>query len=168
MKITVGKNWTIIYNSLSMLDPEENNLTPKELEYAILGFTQDLVQIESKERQFLIDIGWSPDIDINGEFLLQMFPIKDGDCDWFNPIVEFKTRSLKQLILKIEELTHQNKIQKGCPNVFGQPFLYGKGIVTEISNRSGHYQPSQELNSQVINELKLRGINTNKIKITGF
>jgi len=106
MKITVGKNWTIIYNSLSMLDPEENNLTPKELEYAILGFTQDLVQIESKERQFLIDIGWSPDIDINGEFLLQMFPIKDGDCDWFNPIVEFKTRSLKQLILKIEELTH--------------------------------------------------------------
>lgn len=105
MKITVGENWATIYNSLLALDPEENNLTKQELEYAILGFTQDLVQIESKDKQLLIDIGWSPDIDINGEFLLQMLPIKNGECDWHHPVVEFKTRSLPQLILKIEELT---------------------------------------------------------------
>lgn len=105
MKITVGKNWTIIYNTLSMLDPEENNLTKEELEYAILGFTQDLVQIESKDQQLLIDIGWCPDIDINGEFLLQMLPIKNGECDWLDPALEFRTRSLQQLLVKIEELT---------------------------------------------------------------
>ncbi|HCN51471.1 MAG TPA: hypothetical protein DIT10_20695 [Chryseobacterium sp.] len=105
MKITIGKNWTIIYNSLSSLDLEENNLTKEELEYAILGFTQDLAQIESNDHQLLIDIGWCPDIDIDGEFLLQMLPIKNGACDWFNPVLEFRTRSLKQLLVKIEELT---------------------------------------------------------------
>lgn len=29
MKITVRKNWIIIYNSLSKLDPEEHNLIEK-------------------------------------------------------------------------------------------------------------------------------------------
>lgn len=105
MKITIGKNWTITYNTLSALDPEENNLTKEELEYAILGFTQDLVQIESKDRQLLMDIGWYPDLDINGEFLLQMLPMKNGEYDWLNPDLEFRTRSLKQLLVKIEELT---------------------------------------------------------------
>lgn len=42
------------------------------------------------------------------------------------------------------------------------------GIFVEISNKSDHYQPTKKLNSQVITELKAKGINTDKINITGF
>lgn len=104
--LTVNDDWKIIYNKLTIFDPEIHKLTEEEFDFYTLGlFTQNMTQIESKSKKLLIDIGWYPDSEINGEFLLQMLSIRDGDCDWFNPIAEFRTRSLKQLVLKVEELT---------------------------------------------------------------
>ena len=106
MNIKTGKNWIIKFNSLSELDPENNDLSKEELEHAILGFTQDLVLIENELESNLIDIGWYPDIDINGEFILsKLTKGKDHEYDWQNPIEEYKTRSLRKLLLRIEELT---------------------------------------------------------------
>lgn len=103
--LTVNHDWKILYNKLTMFDPNVHELTEEEFDFYTLGlFTQNMTQIESKNKELLIDIGWYPDSEINGEFLLQMLPIKDGECEWFNPIVEFRTRSLKKLISKLEEL----------------------------------------------------------------
>ncbi|RQO37545.1 hypothetical protein DBR39_11660 [Chryseobacterium sp. KBW03] len=105
IKLTVNYDWKIIYNKLTIFDPDIHELTEEEFDFYTLGlFTQNMAQIESKSKSLLIDIGWYPDSEIDGEFLLQILPITDGECDWFNPVVEFRTRSLKKLILKIEEL----------------------------------------------------------------
>lgn len=103
---TVSDDWEILYHKLTIFDPDIHELTEEEFDFYTLGlFTQNMAQIESKSKNLLIDIGWYPDSEIDGEFLLQMLPIKYGECDWLHPIVEFKTRSLQQLILKTEELT---------------------------------------------------------------
>lgn len=103
--LTVSCDWEILYNKLTVFDPDAHELTEEEFDFYTLGlFTQNMVQIESKSKASLIDIGWYPDSETDGSYLLQMLPIKDGECDWLHPVTEFKTRSLQQLIVKIEEL----------------------------------------------------------------
>lgn len=63
---------------------------------------------------------------------------------------------------------HHSSLGSGKPVAGAGELVIKDGIVIEISNKSGHYWPTEELNLQVIDELKARGINTDKIKITGF
>ncbi len=63
---------------------------------------------------------------------------------------------------------HHSSLGSGKPIAGVGELVVRDGIVVEISNKSGHYQPTKELNSQVITELKAKGINTDKINITGF
>ncbi len=63
---------------------------------------------------------------------------------------------------------HHSSILGGKPVASAGEITVQNGKIIEISNRSGHYQPTQQTNSQVINELKNRGVDTGKIKITGF
>lgn len=63
---------------------------------------------------------------------------------------------------------HHSSILGGKPIAAGGEITVKNGVIIEISNRSGHYQPTQQMNSQVVNELKSRGLDVGGIKITGF
>lgn len=44
-----------------------------------------------------------------------------------------------------------------------------KGIIEEVTRKSGHYKPTEEINNQPIRVLKTKGINTKNIKLSdGF
>ncbi len=63
---------------------------------------------------------------------------------------------------------HHSSFLSGKPVASAGEIEVANGDVIEISNKSGHYKPEQELNKQVLNELNNQGVNTEKIKITGF
>jgi len=63
---------------------------------------------------------------------------------------------------------HHSSMLEGKPIASAGEITVKNGKITEISNRSGHYQPTQQMNTQVINELKSRGVASSSIKITGF
>ncbi len=108
-EITVGEGWQVTYNTLTNLDPENNDIPQEEFEKAIIFIlTEDLVQIYSKDQ--LIDIGWTPDCDPEGKFGLQLLERTEEGANWRNPLYEFETRSLAALLAEIKRLTTGTEI----------------------------------------------------------
>lgn len=56
------------------------------------SLNEDLLQVQY-ENGFLIDLGWYPEYDANGKFILQL--IKNGN--WKSPIYKEQSRTWKQL-----------------------------------------------------------------------
>lgn len=54
--------------------------------------TEDLLQVQY-DNGYLIDLGWYPEFDTNGKFILQV--VKDGN--WKKPILKEQSRDWKQL-----------------------------------------------------------------------
>ncbi|MCP3922107.1 MAG: hypothetical protein GY714_05920 [Desulfobacterales bacterium] len=42
------------------------------------------------------------------------------------------------------------------------------GIVHKITRKSGHYMPEEKYLQQFVDELKVKGVNLNKVEIGGF
>jgi hypothetical protein len=63
---------------------------------------------------------------------------------------------------------HHSSLVAGKPVSSAGEIAVKNGKITEITSSSGHYRPSEELNSQVIDELKRRSVKTDSIKITRF
>ena len=109
--LNLGESWKLTYNKLSSLDPEENDLSEMELEYYVLGLlTEDLLQIENSKRALLIDVGWYPDSEPTGNFVLLLLNIfREGGANWEAPLFKFETRSLAILIEEIYRITSQDQ-----------------------------------------------------------
>ncbi|QCE42986.1 hypothetical protein [Psychroserpens sp. NJDZ02] len=63
---------------------------------------------------------------------------------------------------------HHSSILGGEPVAGAGEITASNGIITEISNKSGHYQPDRAINSQVIEQISNQRINTAIIKISGY
>lgn len=63
---------------------------------------------------------------------------------------------------------HHSSILGGEPVSGAGEIAVKDGVITEISNRSGHYQPDQITNSQVIDQVGSQGIKIEDINITGY
>jgi hypothetical protein len=64
---------------------------------------------------------------------------------------------------------HHSSFLSGKPVASAGELSAVNGVVQEISRKSGHYQPSAKINSQIITELQRRGVDTKGIKETkGF
>lgn len=84
-------NGTITYNDF---DINEDTL----FENQRYSFKLDMLQISFGDR-FILDVGWQPDFDQNGHFVVRAIQ----DYDWLNPLVKIKPRSLKTLKKAIEK-----------------------------------------------------------------
>jgi len=62
------------------------------------SFKLDMLQISFGDR-FTLDVGWQPDFDPSGHFVV----VAIQDYDWLNPVVKIKPRSLKTLKRAIEK-----------------------------------------------------------------
>lgn len=106
--ISVDGNWVLTYNTLTNIDPDSHSFSSNEVEKVwIWMFTQDLVQIQCTEAGQLLDIGWSPEGDPEGQFVLQLIgQDTEGEWDWEKKISLYKTRSLPALLQEIKRITH--------------------------------------------------------------
>ena len=68
---------------------------------------EDMGWINYRDGEYVIDYGWKPEFDINGEFIVYL--IKDGD--WDSPIKEMRTREidifLKNIQISIDYINEQ-------------------------------------------------------------
>lgn len=104
--IGLPANWTIKWNKIISLDPENNDLPDNRVEEVWLWhFTQNLVWATNNEDNLALDIGWYPDGELNGRYGLQLIKGIDKDADWRNPLYEFETRSLPVLLQEIKRVT---------------------------------------------------------------
>ena len=60
---------------------------------------------------------------------------------------------------------HHSSFLSGKPVAAAGEIIVEKGILKLVSHRSGHYQPSAELNEQFVDELKSRGIDMSRVSI---
>lgn len=97
--------WKITYNTLGNLEPSDVDLAPDRDTVFAHWFTQDLMQITNEKAEKLIDVGWYPDGEAKGEFKIEVIKrIGEDDFDWSNPLLQFRTRSLANLLKKIEAI----------------------------------------------------------------
>lgn len=80
-------NGKILYNELSMLN---ENLA---LQAQVFSLSEDLLQVESVDKELLLDVGWYPEFDLDGFF--KVVVIKK--YDWENPIFDKKILDISSL-----------------------------------------------------------------------
>lgn len=86
-------NGNIIYDDLSELNED------LAYEDQIFCFKEDLLQIEHKDRQYLLDVGWRPEFNLKGFFKIVV--IKNDD--WQNPLYEKRAANISDLKTILQE-----------------------------------------------------------------
>jgi len=112
--IKTSDGWQITHHRLFNVSPDE---APKvevrggKVSIWHLCFIEDLLQIVNRGRGLLLDVGWYPGSDPSGSFRLTVIQEKKpgiktdrSPYDWEHPQIDYKTRSLDQLLGKIHEL----------------------------------------------------------------
>jgi hypothetical protein len=70
-------------------------------------FKEDILQLRSKSRKKLIDLGWYPEFQVGGQYKLLLVDTSeenDEESFYWNVIFEFESRSIEEIKTKIEEL----------------------------------------------------------------
>ena len=65
----------------------------KPLQDQLFSLKEDLLQISFEAKKIIIDLGWYPEFDINGEFVIKVI----RKFNWENPIFEEKTQSIEDV-----------------------------------------------------------------------
>ncbi len=108
--IRATDDWRITYHRLFKVSCEVANsflgqpVTPWDV-----CFLEDLLQVENLEKQLLLDVGWFPETNPSGSYRLRVIRINMNEggaprYDWKNPIVDFRTRSIDELLSEIHRL----------------------------------------------------------------
>lgn len=83
----------ILYNELYLLDEGI------ALANQVNNLKEDLLQVESKDKKYILDVGWYPEFDISGYFTVMII----RKYDWEDPVFIKKCydlHSLKQTLLE--------------------------------------------------------------------
>jgi hypothetical protein len=107
LKLDFGPDYIVSFSSLTTIDPSHPEEWPEvAFEKTFLDyFSQDLAIIDAKDQTHFLDIGWYPDGEPEGAFLLKVVPIRDGEHLWDAPFQhQFKTRSLTELLAEIRRV----------------------------------------------------------------
>ncbi|GED01423.1 hypothetical protein P8907_13870 [Bacillus atrophaeus] len=92
--LRIPKGWTINQNSFREIDPK--NLAPEDEKW--LFFSQDLLQLTYSRKNYMVDLGWYPDADAEGNYQLIMVQ----DENWEQPVYEFQSVSHIEIVKNIE------------------------------------------------------------------
>lgn len=105
--------WTIEWNVFTDVSPDE--FINEEHEHR-WEYNEDMFQLVNYRQKKILDLGWYPEFQPNGQYRLVLIQQYDDNEDdqtnsWDNPIIKFETRSISDVIVKIEELLDQ--VSKG-------------------------------------------------------
>jgi len=87
-----------IYNDFD-IDPKLS------FEEQLWSYKEDMLQVSFHNSKYVLDIGWSPDFEINGFFKVQIIK----ELDWMAPIYSKKTNNLDELHKLLEECVQEIK-----------------------------------------------------------
>lgn len=104
--LRIPPNWTMKLNKLEDIDPE--TLSPED-ETWLFAFNEDIIYLESKitrernnqteEQKLTVDLGWYPDGEPDGNFLLQAVLNED----WLDPLMKFSSRNKDEIVKTLEK-----------------------------------------------------------------
>ncbi len=96
--LRIPAGWEIVFNKFMETDIEDY---PDNSEIW-MDFTEDILYLKRKNRQYLIgiDLGWYPDMDPSGAFHIKVIV----DENWSEPVREYVTRKRKEAVDIIENL----------------------------------------------------------------
>ncbi|AIQ42188.1 hypothetical protein MKZ24_17980 [Paenibacillus sp. FSL R7-0297] len=103
LRIPIG--WTIKWNVFTEVSPED--FTDEEHEHR-WEYNEDLFQFVNYNRKKILDLGWYPEFQPNGQYRLLLIHKSDDEeqqfADWANPLEVFNSRNIDEVKLKIEEI----------------------------------------------------------------
>lgn len=85
--------WEITYNSFTDYDIALYGTDD------ICELREDLLQLQHSSADIMIDLGWYPDFDPSGHYVLRMI----RDKNWEEPLEIFSSRSINQIAEHIEK-----------------------------------------------------------------
>lgn len=94
--IRIPSSWKVDYNTFVELDPKTLN----EKDEKWINFTEDLLQMSYIRDNIILDIGWYPEADPQGEYGLELIK----NLDWSNPLESYSTKDKFALMTKVEYL----------------------------------------------------------------
>lgn len=76
----------------------------------LFELNEDLLQLHNEKANLIIDLGWYPDHDINGAYLLLLVK----DYKWDRPLEQITSRSKKEITACIEKWVCHDFFAKYC------------------------------------------------------
>ncbi|MBN3522648.1 hypothetical protein [Paenibacillus apiarius] len=92
--LRIPSTWLVTYNGFLEIDPKE--VSPEDDTW--LSFTQDLLQLEHNRYNIIVDLGWYPEAEPEGEYGLKLIKEKD----WERPIGSLSTKNKDEVVHTIE------------------------------------------------------------------
>ncbi|MDE7228910.1 MAG: hypothetical protein K2N56_00385 [Oscillospiraceae bacterium] len=104
--LRIPPHWTMELNKLEDIDPE--TLPPEDKTW-LFAFNEDILHMysiisrkrnkQTEEQKLGIDLGWYPDGDPNGNFVLQAVLNED----WLDPLMKFSSRNKNEIVNTLEK-----------------------------------------------------------------
>lgn len=115
VKVPHNTRWTITLNKLYNLSPdtaEKITGLPDGLTIWDTHFVDDLFQAETSTSTHLLDIGWYPGGEADGQFRLVLVTKGAGESvyNWRQPVFQYETRSIDQLVTELLDILSNNDL----------------------------------------------------------
>ena len=99
LKISTG--WTVTWNQFYDIEPNSNIYLDGLPDGDVWElFLQDLLQLKHFNKNIILDLGWTPEANPEGSYLLQVI----ADEDWSTPIAVYKSKNKSEVVGKIDDL----------------------------------------------------------------
>lgn len=109
-------NWQVLKCSLSTIEPRDvfDSFGQGSDDAWKTYFKQDLFQVRSRDDLLCLDLGWDPEGESSGCFLLQLLgrnknPEFESQFDWESPLMSYTTSSLAEVVAQINRIM-QNEV----------------------------------------------------------
>lgn len=69
-------------------------------------FKEDIMKLESNYKKRVIDLGWYPEFDADGQYTLMLVDVSEENGEgsfYWNKLIEYRSRSIEEIRMKIEE-----------------------------------------------------------------
>ena len=96
--LQVCAGWYVEQNTFTIIEPYSNIKVqglPDEDPWEL--FAQDMLYMEHKAFKVILDLGWIPEADPEGSYLLRV--VKNND--WDNPVFIYKSKNKDDIVQKI-------------------------------------------------------------------
>ena len=93
--LRIQAGWKIQYNSFTEYDIEIHGLND------LLELNEDLLQLYNEKANLIIDLGWYPSHNIDGNYILRLVKNYKWDC----PLEQITSKSKREIIACIEKWT---------------------------------------------------------------
>jgi hypothetical protein len=103
--LNIPDDWIITYNNFFDIDPlklENNDILWD-------NFTEDLFQIKNEHKNILLDLGWYPEMNPNGNYCIKLI---QGN-NWEEPLVNINNKDKNEIIKIIENILWDKVYDKG-------------------------------------------------------